>query len=223
MKNKGAKVTDTEARTIKFIVFIFIIIFSFNSCVKRESDILENKNNIEQYNDISIGDLKSNLSGTFENTNRFTLVNPGTIADLYLYTINNNQYLISFDENNKVNYIIINSDTYSIPEKLKNGTSVKSCLKKQGVLMVEQGVCFFVIMKSGWFGYIDEINSDIENIPDANIKFFYKKNERDNYFFIGFEEYKEKRKHFIGVPESEPKERKIHFMPAPKDWRRGND
>jgi len=143
---------------------------------------------------ISIGDLKSNMSGTIENTNRYTLVNPGTIADLYAYTINNINYLVSFDKNDKVNYIIINSDTYNIPEKLKNGTSVKSCLEKQGVLMVEQGVCFFVIMKSGWFGYIDNINSDIENIADANIKFFYKKNKNDNYFFIEFEKYKQEVK-----------------------------
>jgi hypothetical protein len=196
---------------MKLIILAIMEILLFISC--------QYTNDIS--NDISIGDLKSNLSGTLENTNRFTLVNPGTIADLYLYTINNNQYLISFDENDKVNYIIINSDTYSIPEKLKNGASVKSCLKKQGVLMVEKGVCFFVIMKSGWFGYIEcGINADIEKIPNANIRFFYKKDESDNYFFIGFKEYKEEMKNIITIDGPEREKRKVYFMPAPKDWKR---
>ncbi|MDR1838820.1 MAG: hypothetical protein LBQ93_04440 [Treponema sp.] len=113
----------------------------------------------------------------------------GTIADLYLYRIKDKQYLISFDEYDKINYIIIESDQ-NIPENLKRGTSVKSCLEKQGVLMVEQGVCFFVMMKSGWYGYIDNINYDIEKVPDSNIRFFYKKDTNDNYFFMEYERYK---------------------------------
>ena len=201
--------TDTNIYRMKLLILATMGTLLFISCQSATNDIS---------NDVSIGDLKSNLSGTFENTNRFTLVNPGTIADLYLYTINNNQYLISFDKYDKVNYIIINSDTYSIPEKLKNGASVKSCLEKQGVLMVEKGVCFFVIMKSGWFGYIDWINADIEKIQNANIKFFYKKDERDNFFFIGINEYKEELKNIIVIPDPLP-ERKVHFMPAPEGWR----
>jgi hypothetical protein len=144
---------------------------------------------------IAVGDLRKELVGTLEDTDRFTLVNPGTIADLYLYTEKNNQYLISFDKNDRINYIIIEDDTHIIPEKIKKGASVKACLEKQGVLMVEQGVCFFVAMKSGWFGYIEGINFDVEKIPDSNIRFFYKKNKNDNFFFIEFEKYKEGNYH----------------------------
>ena len=160
---------------------------------------------------IAVGNLRKELIGTLEDTDRYTLVNHGTIADLYLYTVKNNQYLISFDENDRINYMIIEDDMHSIPEKLKKGVSVKSCLEKQGILMVEQGVCFFVAMKSGWFGYIDHINSDVEKIPDANIMFFYKKDEKDNFFFIEFEKYKEEMKTWQ-FNYTEFEKGKIHIM-----------
>jgi hypothetical protein len=160
---------------------------------------------------VAVGNLRGELTGTLEATDRYTLVNPGTIADLYLYTGKNNQYLISFDENDRINYIIIEDNIHSIPEKLKKGVSVKSCLEKQGVLMVEQGVCFFVAMKSGWLGYIDHINSDVEKIPDANIKFFYKKNANDNFLFIEFEKYKEKMKTWK-LSDTELEKGKVHFI-----------
>jgi hypothetical protein len=137
-----------------------------------------------------IGVLRSSLSGDLDFTDRYTLVNQGTRADLYLYRIKDKQYLISFDKDNKINYIIIESDE-NIPEKIKRGASVESCINKQGILMVEMGVCYFVMMKSGWYGYIDDINYDIEKVPDANIRFFYKKDTNDNYFFIEYERYKE--------------------------------
>ena len=159
---------------------------------------------------VAVGNLRKELVGTLEVTDRYTLVNPGNTANLYLYTVRNNQYLISFDEDDRINYIIIENDMHGIPEKLKRNASVKSCLEKQGILMVEQGVCFFVAMKSGWFGYIENINSDIEKIPDANIKFFYKKNERDNFFFVEFERYKEEIKTWK-FSDAEFERGKIHF------------
>jgi len=140
-------------------------------------------------NFIDIGDSKNKLYGILEPTDRFVLINPGTQRPVYSYIENNIHYLISFDKNNLIDYIILESDKYYIPENIKKGDTVNNCLEKRGILMVEQGVCFFVLMQSGWLGYIDHINNNIDNIKDAKIKFFYKKNMKDNYFFIEYEKY----------------------------------
>jgi hypothetical protein len=141
---------------------------------------------------IQIGDLKNDI-GYLEETNRFALINPGTATRLYSHDKDNIRYLLSFDENEKVNYIIIDDKIFSTPEHLKKDDKVSLCIEKGGVLMVEEGVCYFILLSSGWFAYIDDINADVNNIYNLEIKFFYKKRLNDNYFFMKFEEYKIKR------------------------------
>jgi hypothetical protein len=142
---------------------------------------------------IQIGDSKSRLSD-LEETNRFTLVNPGTSSKLYLLREKNINYLLSFDINDKINYLIIDEKTFSTPENLKKCDTVSLCIEKGGILMVEEGVCFFIILPSGWFAYIEEINADVNKIANLKIKFFYKKEISDDCFFVNFEDYIEKRR-----------------------------
>jgi hypothetical protein len=162
---------------MKFIFFLGIFFQFFIVCCAHE---------------IQIGDSKSRLCNTIAKTNRFALINPGTLSDLYYYKEGNMKYLLSFDKNDQINYIIVNNDNFMTSDFLKRGDTIEMCLERQGVLMVEEGVCFFVILKSGWFAYIEGINYDLNKMDDTKIKFFYKKDKNDNSFFMPYEEYKSK-------------------------------
>ena len=159
----------------KNIPYLLIVILMLNSCSMK--------------NEIQIGEDKSKLKGELSKSSRFALINPGTISDLFYYKRDGINYLLSFNKNNKINYFIVESEDYITPENLQKNDSVKLCLERQGILMVEEGVCFFIILKSGWFAYIEGINFDINKIYDSRVKFFYKKESTDNAFFTTYEEY----------------------------------
>jgi hypothetical protein len=147
--------------------------------------------------DIQIGVPKNRLNNAIIATNRFALINPGTISDLYSYKNDDRQYLLSFDKNERINYMIVNEDDFITSDFLKKGDALEMCLEKHGVLMVEEGVCFFVLLKSGWFAYIEGINYDLNRIHNSKIKFFYKKSLDDNSFFMTYKEYKNKYEKMI--------------------------
>ncbi|MDR2185876.1 MAG: hypothetical protein LBO80_09485 [Treponema sp.] len=81
--------------------------------------------------------------------------------------------------------------------------------------MVEEGVCFFVILKSGWFAYIEGINYDLNKIHNSKIKFFYKKNKDDNSFFMTYEEYK--TRYETSIPLDFTPDRKIIMNEIPDE------
>jgi len=143
--------------------------------------------------EIVIGMHKRDIIHALIQTNRVALINAGTIGNLFQYISDNRHYLLFFDENDTIQYFIVDDIAFSTEENIKVGDTVMHCLQKKGKLMIERGVCFFVQLESGWRAYINDINFDDDYIALSHspIQFFYKISNAysDTLSTLSYEEY----------------------------------
>ena len=151
---------------------------------------------------VEIGMSKKKFENKIVLSNRFALVNPGTSSILFLYKDKDIDYLLSFDKQNKINYFIIEDINFVTSDGFKKGDKFEKIINNGGEIMVEDGVCFFAILKSGWYAYLEDINFDIyskergsiNNLKNSDLKFFYKKRSDDKHFFKKPKEFQDEMK-----------------------------
>lgn len=117
-------------------------------------------------------ELGDSLPKNATKTNTYILFNAATQMPLFKLT-----ECISIGEiNNEVVYIQINDKEFRTLDGYKIGDTIEPYLKNGGKLMAELGVCFFIILKNDWFGFVAPMEfPELENINSQQIRFFYKK------------------------------------------------
>lgn len=156
-----------------YCICIFFMIF-FVSCTSMNNIILGEK-------------CTNSLSRKiYDKANCTVLLNSATILPLYKYS----RY-ISFGLENGIIKFIMNNNPEKCISGLKIGSRIDKFLQKGNLLMVEIGVCYFVMLDDNWYGCVGDINTEFENEQDLKILYFYKK-ELNNAvgFILNYQEYK---------------------------------
>ncbi|MGP1521717.1 MAG: hypothetical protein ACTTKC_00255 [Treponema sp.] len=105
-------------------------------------------------------------------TNIYILFNAATQMPLFKVS----EYIYIGEMNNEVVYIQNNDRKFRTLDGYKIGDTIESYLKNGGKLMAELGVCFFIILKNNWFGFVAPMEfPELEDINSQCIRFFYKK------------------------------------------------
>ena len=157
----------------RYCIYIFFIIL-FVSCVST--------------NIVTLGEKYTNpLSRKIhDGANCTVLLDSATILPLYKHS----KY-INFGLENGVIKFIMNNNPGKCISGLKIGNKIDKFLQKGNSLMVEIGVCYFVILDDNWYGFVGDINKEFENEQDLQILYFYRK-ELNNVpgFIMNYQEYK---------------------------------
>lgn len=154
---------------------------------------------------------KEDLKDELFPAKREALINPGTMSILYQYNDNGINCMVSFDKNNKIDYFLVDDSNFTTRDGLKIGDSMDKVKSLGGEILFEEGVCLFASLKSGWYAYLEFINFDFDMMEKTNIKFFYKKDPNDNFFFMTPDEYIRKYNNSKWIDDSDIL-KKIHKM-----------
>jgi len=140
-----------------------IILFFFISC------------NSSKTNSLEIGrKVSSNIE---MNTKINLMVSPSQFEDCYQVKINNINYLISIDGNNRIKSIFTYDKKFISPDSIKIGMKLSDVIRlsKDKPYLIN-GWAYVIPLNSGWNAAFEISNYDSNTLsPDSIVKWMYKR------------------------------------------------